>query len=291
MTKGCFILPDVVPPFVQLGKFGDIMILLVGLRRIYEETGRKPVVLSTYDYGTILEGVTYVERWLEPLHWVQDLRRARKMAEHRYGWCVVPKWWDDPTHLPPPAINGETMTTLKFGNQFMQIPAAEWDSYQLSQWRSCGFKTQEMIDWPLVFDNRNSQREEELAKRCFKTRKPKLLLNLSGGGSSPFGNDPDVLQIIRKFQGDFEIINLQQVAAHRIYDLLGLFDRAVGMITVDTATLHLAGACQIPYVAYIANGGGGSIPKGNCVLGIRYGETRNRINELEQQIVLWKNTH
>lgn len=263
------------------------MIILIGLRRIYEETGRKPVVLSTYDYGVTLEGASYVERWLEPLHWVSDLRRAQRMAEHRYGWCVVPKWWDDPTHLPPPPLNGETTTTLTFGGKVMQIPAAEWDSYQLSQWRACGFKSQEMIDWPLIFDNRDKKREEDLIKRVFRTGKPKLLVNLSGGGSSPFGNDGEILQVLRKFQ-NFEVINLQQVGAHRVYDLLGLFDRAVGMITVDTATLHLAGASSMPYVAYIANGGGGSIPKGNCVLGIRYGDTHQRINELEKQVALWR---
>jgi hypothetical protein len=287
MPKGCFFLPDHIPCYVQLGKHGDLMILLVGLKKIFDETGIKPVVLSSHDYGITLEGASYIERWLEPLDWLRDLRRAQMMAEHRYGWCVVPKWWDNPAHLPPPPINGETVTTLRFGGNIMQIPASEWDSYQLSQWRAAGFRTQEMIDWPLVFDNRNAQRENDLMRRVFRNQKKKLLLNLAGGGSSPFGNDPEVLQVIRRFSNDFEIVNLQQVAASRIYDLLGIFERSAGMVTVDTATLHLAGACSIPYVAYIANGGGGSIPKGNCVAAIRYGDTHKRIKELEEQIASW----
>lgn len=273
---------------MQLGKFGDLCILLIGMKKSFDETGIKPVVLSSQEYGSILEGVSYVNAWIEPLQWIADLGRARRMAEARFGYALIGKWWDDPHNCPPPPLNGETETTLLInGTQKITIPAAEWDSYQLSQWRAFGFRTQEMIDWPLVFDRRNMTRELELAKRTFRTPKKKLLINLYGGGSSRFGFDDDVKRIAREFQNTFEIVDLARVRAIRIFDLLGLYDRSAGLITSDTSTLHLAGACNLPYVAYIANGGGGSIPKGNCQLAIRYADTIHKLNDLRQQIQKW----
>lgn len=277
-------LPKYPPCYVQLGKFGDIMILLVAMKHVHDECGYRPVVLTSQEYGSILEGVSYVQPWLEPLHWVNDVGRARRLAELRYGWSVVPKWWDDPGHLPPPVVNGDPVATLKIGNRTMEVPAAQWDSYQLSQWRAMGFQSKDMLEWPLVFDRRHRMRELDLVKRVFRTSKKKLLFNLFGGGSSPFGFDPEVMREIYRYGPHFEIVNLAAVRANRIFDLLGLFDRSAGLITSDTSTLHLAGACEIPYVAYVANGGGGSIPKGNCQLAIRYGETVNRLGELRQWI-------
>ena len=76
-------------------------------------------------------------------------------------------------------------------------------------------------------------------------------------------------------------LDLAKIKAQRIYDLLGLYDNAAGMITTDTATLHLAAASNIPYVALINNGGAGSIPKGNCVLKVRYSQFQQRQKEIE----------
>lgn len=283
MSQCCF-LPKAAPCYVQLGKFGDICITLIAMKHIHDEQGFKPVMLTSQEYGSILEGVSYVQAWQEPLHWCNDVSRARAMATRKYGWAILPKWWDDPDHLPPPRINGDPTTTLNIGGRTIEIPAAEWDSYQLSQWRAMGFTPQQMIDWPLVFDRRNRMRELDLVKRTFRTPKKKLLFNLFGGGSSRFGFDSEVMQLIHKYLPHFEIVNLAGVRANRIFDLLGLYERSAGLITSDTSTLHLAGACEIPYVAYIANGGGGSIPKGNCQLAIRYGETINRLDELKAWI-------
>ena len=285
MSK-CPFIPSQSPCYVQLGKYGDIMILLVGLHQIFKETNQKPVILTSQEYGNILEGVTYVRPWIEAVHWIQDLGRARRMAELKFGWAITPKWWDDPTHVAPP-VNGVATTTLHFMGRNIVLPEKEWDSYQLSQWRAAGFKDNEMTEWPLVFDNRNRKRELELASRVFKGNRKKLLINLFGGGSSRFGFDSEVWNVVRIFQNQFEVVDLARIVAPRIYDLLGLFERSVGMVTIDTSTLHLAGACNMPYVAYIANGGGGSIPKGNCQLSIRYSDTISKLEALKQQLTLW----
>lgn len=287
----CFFLPKYAPCYVQLGKFGDIMILLPGLYRAYQETGKKSVLLVSSEYGSILEGVSYVQPWIENFQWVADLGRARRLAESRFGWAIVPKWWDDPNNCPPPPLPSEPFTVLRYDGREIKLPIGQWDSYQLSQWRAAGFNPQEIVKWPLIFDRRNRKRELELVDKVlgkgYNSRAKILLVNMFGGGSSPFGFDSEVWQLLRAYQGVLKIVDLARVRASRIYDLLGLMERASGMITSDTSTLHLASATSMPYIAFIANGGGGSITRGNCQLEVRYQDTLRRLEEVRQQLDKW----
>ena len=56
---------------------------------------------------------------------------------------------------------------------------------------------------------------------------------------------------------DFSVLDLTEdyleggaFRGERIYDLLGLFDKAACLVTADTATLHLAAASSVPVVAF-----------------------------------------
>jgi ADP-heptose:LPS heptosyltransferase len=65
-------------------------------------------------------------------------------------------------------------------------------------------------------------------------------------------------------------------------------DRAVGLLTVDTMTLHLAAACRIPYIAYTrSDGQSGSIPKGNCVANIGYSKVHERMGMMLEIVKSW----
>jgi hypothetical protein len=267
--------------FVHLGKHGDLMILMPGWQRMFIETGERPVVMVAKEFADTLEGISYVRRWTVPLHWYGDCGDARVWAEKEFGKdnVIFPKWWDDPTFTPP-AIRHDATSLIIHGRK-MQIEKGEWFSYMSSQWKYAGFKMEHLMDCP-VFDRRRPGVEAALRVHLFRTKKPKLLICLNTGGSSPFGFEPEVQKTIREFKDDFEIIDLMNVRAERIFDLLGLFDHPeAALITSDTATLHLAGASKIPYVAYIAGGGGGSIPRGNCLATIRYDDTVRRIKDLE----------
>ena len=138
-----------------------------------------------------------------------------------------------------------------------------------------------MLDWPLVFDKRNAGREHLIRKQWFRTEKPKLLYNLTptGGNTSPFANLPEMWPLMRRT--GCELVDLSAIRAYRIYDLLGLYDYAEGLVTYDTATLHLASASGIPYIAFIADGGAGSIPKGNCILSLRYSQVMSNQHKIE----------
>ncbi|OLE10683.1 MAG: hypothetical protein AUG89_11510 [Acidobacteria bacterium 13_1_20CM_4_56_7] len=111
-----------------------------------------------------------------------------------------------------------------------------------------------------------------------------ILVNFRGK-SSPFGFDAEVLEQIPKDQ--FHIVDLSNVKASRIYDLLGLYDVAAGVITCDTATLHLAAASRTPYVAFTHDEWRRSVPRGNCQLQMPYSQVPSRANDIGQVVRTW----
>lgn len=252
--------------FAHLGKYGDLAILFPGFKAIADTTGVPPVCLVANEYASIFDGISYAEPWPVNLNWYKQLDEAKAMGEAKYGHCIVPKFWDMKSAKSPFPVNGQKPINLQIHGRVMQIPAKEWESYQTAQWKASGFTEDQMMTWPLVFDRRDANREELLRKRWFKTTKPKLLVNLYPGGSSPWRYGNTILPWLT----GFEIVNLANVVAYRIYDLLGLYDHAAGLVTSDTSTLHLAAASDIPYIAFVNNGGAGSVPRGNCVLKVRY---------------------
>lgn len=265
VSHDCWMAPSKPPCFVQLGRFGDLMILMPGWKKFYDTTGIKPVVLTSQHYGTILNGVSYVESWIEPLHWLKDVGKAREMATEKYGSCIVPKWWDDPHAMSPNAPGIDK----------------RWDSYMLAQWRNAGFDPNAIGQWPLVFDQRNPERETALVKSHLPSTRRILLMNLVGQ-SSPLPSMNLVFRLLFAQRLRFAVLDLSKIRAARIYDLLALFERAVLLVTCDTSTLHLASACNVPMIALVANGGGGSIVNGNAILKLRYHEIPNKLHLIDK---------
>lgn len=259
--------------FAHLGKFGDILIMLPGFKAISDATSVPPVVIVSYEFASIFDGVSYARAWPVQMRWWKDAPAAVQLGEEKFGHCIVPKFWD--AHRKEPfKLNGEPTVTITIHGVKTVVPAGQWDSYALAQWRYSGFTSSQYFDLPVVFDRRSEDREIALRRRLFRTSKPKLLVNLSQSGTSPFTFIQEVVSVI---DGNvFELVDLSQVRAHRIYDLLGLFDCAAGLITSDTATLHLAAASKSPYIALVNDGAAGSVARGNCLLTVRYSEVRRR---------------
>ena len=92
---------------------------------------------------------------------------------------------------------------------------------------------------------------------------------------------------MNRLHGRVKFVDLDNVKAERIYDLVGLMDAAVGMVTVDTSTLHLAAASCRPYVALTVGGWNTSVPKGNCALRMDYGEVLGRVEEIGSMVESW----
>jgi len=263
------------------------MILTPGWKAIYDQTGLKPVVIVAREFASIFDGVSYVAPHVLNVNAYTGVLQAIQTGIRVYQGCIVPKWWDDPRHRPPPMIPEpwfETKT-IKYQGKTWTMAAKDWDSYQTSQWEHAGFTREQMMEWPLVFDRRSEAREEQLRRQTFKTNKPKLLWNIGGTTNpAPGEHHAKLRAIMTRLHGKFENVDLGHIRAPRIYDLLGLYDKAAGMLTSDTSTLHLAAASKLPFVALLANGGSGSVPRGNCILKVRYNMLGQSFQEIESAL-------
>jgi hypothetical protein len=277
------------PCFIQLGRFGDIILLLPAFKLIFDRIGLKPRVIVSTQYKSVLNGISYVEPIPVDFDWWQGIPKARELAEQMYGGAIVPQWWNDPDRAPLADLAYKGGIVLQCHGREWGIDINKWPNFMASMWDRAGFSVDEMRITPLIFDRRDPDRERRLFEFYNgRNKKPILLVNFTGH-SSPFGPVPEVMRQLDSFRSQIHVIDLGKVHGEKIYDLLGFYDRAIGMITTDTATLHLAAASSIPYIGYTVNGWCSSTPKGNVQLEIKYGDALNRLGEVSPMVQSWIN--
>lgn len=255
---------DEVPPcFVQLGRFGDLILLLPAFKEWADRMGVPTPVVTCNEFASVLQGCSYVSPIILNMHWHNQLGEAVNYARSQYPNVVVTQlhgagWRAEPDDLP---------------------------SFSLSMWRRTGLL--ELYGELLpVFDRRNKFFESQLVKQ-FRRNKPLLLVNYASW-TSTLHCEQHVQRVISGFAHKFDIVNTSFVKAPRCFDLLGLMDAAAGLVTVDTMTLHLAAASKVPYVAFVRDDAqSGSIPKGNCELVIGYSQVEKRLHELVETLNRW----
>lgn len=279
----CFLLRKSPPVFIQLGRTGDLLLLFPAFKLIHDRTGLNPIVIVSTDYANVFDGISYATPYPITGHWFKDMPKARQIAAEKFGEAMIPHWWHD-----------NTLTDVPKGPMILQCHGHFWDcdwkkypDFGTSMWNRAGFTREEMVAAPLVIDRRNLAREDALCKRYILNDRPLLLYNFTGL-SSPFGYTPEVMRLLAPYRQHFNMLDLGTVRAERIYDLLGLFDRAVGIVTIDTATLHLCPATETPSLMLIVDGWGQSVPRGNCVFHCFYSETPRNLNRIQAVLESWK---
>lgn len=250
--------------FIQMGRFGDLIILLPALLKHFEETGLKPIVICAQDFASVLKGVSYVETIPLHFHWWNGMPQARAYAQANYGGGIV---------------------TQCYAHQW-GIDLSQWPDFMTSMLDRAGLPVSEIPSAPIIFNNRDAKREAELVARYRLTKKPLLIVNFSGH-SSPFHHYQEVMNLVNKYKDKFEIRDIGKIRAKYIYDLLGLFDVAAGAIHTDTSTYHLAHASKTPYIAFLTDGWTGSVARSSCSLAIRYSQTLQRLHEIEPLLQQW----
>lgn len=282
----CFMVPKKDPPvFCLLGRFGDTMLMFPAYKAIYERTGLKPIVIVSTDFASMFDGISYAKA--HPVHWdwITGMDKARRLAEELYGGAIVPQWWNVTTeNLIEQQDRGGTI--LQCHGIDRGIDLGRWPSFMASQWCRAGFTIEEMNTLPLVFDRRDAEREAALVKSYVgfqRNPKPMLLYNFEGF-TSRFSAAPEVINVILKYRHQLNLVDLGRMRLKYLFDMVGLMDAAAGIVTIDTATLHLAGASKTTYMAFTADHWARATPKGNCVLEIPYRETMQRMHELESYL-------
>jgi len=248
--------------FIQLGRAGDVILLMPALRWLYLNDGVKPRLITSAEFGPILDGVSYVEPIVLNVHWWYGMKEAKEYAHKYFGGATVIQ-----CHADKWVVNlNEYPTFMESTHSRTGVP---WEY----------FKT-----LPMVFDRRSPEREQ--AHLPITNGKPFIAVNMSGF-SSPFPHANEMWNILNSFRNRVQIIDLSTLKVPRIYDLLGLFDRAIGTIHIDTATLHLAHGSPSPYIAFTRGGWATATPRGNCALQMNYADFHKRNKEIINTIESW----
>jgi hypothetical protein len=249
-------------PFIQLGRFGDIILLLPAMKHLADTTGTNPKMIVSRDYASVLDGVSYVDAISLPVHWWNGMPEARAYAEAHYGGgtvlqCYAHEWG---------------------------IDIQKWPNFMTSMLDRTGVSLELFNDLPLVFDRRNPQRELSAVPKL--NGKPYVAINTIGV-SSPFPHGKKVFEILKHLAPKVALIDMSRIQCHRIYDLLGVMDHAIGTITTDTATLHLAHGCPRPYIALTVDGWCSSTPRGNCKLEVKYSRFMSSLSAIVDTVESW----
>jgi len=254
--------PDTNLPFIQLGRFGDIILLLPALKHLADTTGIPPKLICSKDYASVLEGVSYVEPIPLPIHWYMGMPRAREYAQNNFGGARV----------------------LQCHGHQWGIDLKKWPNFMISMIDRTRVPLSLFQTLPLVFDQRNKAREQAAIPKV--RDKPYILVNTLGV-SSPFPHGKKIFSALRHLTHRVVLVDMARIRCHRIFDLLGPMDKALGTITADTATLHLSHGCPRPYIALTVDGWCSSTPRGNCQLEVKYSQFMGSLAVIVRTVESW----
>jgi len=204
---------------VQLGRFGDLINIFPILKKIKDDSGFVPEVVVHRDFASVLDGISYAK----PVIWDGAINDPHGAAKLCTGKRVIITQIDGNKNI--------SRSHECFAHKSWDIAGC----YHL--WGTL----------PYVFDRRNPDRERILASSCLSKEKKNILV-ATQAYSSPFKNSDDLLRDIRSEFPCFNVVDLGSVKAQKIYDMLGLYERSVCLITVDTSHIHLSAATRIPIV-------------------------------------------
>jgi hypothetical protein len=215
--------------FIHLGRYGDVLNTLPLLKHRADEGHVVQQVIAA-KYADVLDGVSYVRPIVYPGAF-EDLRGALDFARMH----------------DPKAVNlqvyGKDMPMKRHTTSFV-----------IEQWQRAGLDRL----WgtlPLVLDRRDATREAALLAQVRGTDARPLVLLAVSGYSSPFHGAAELVRMVQDRFGDrANVVVLDAVKATRVYDLLGLFDAAACLVTIDTMHMHLAQGSRVPVIGLATDG-------------------------------------
>lgn len=236
--------------FVQLGKTGDLINMLPVAHHHFKTTGERPYIMVARDFASVLDGVSYVKPYPVDLT-VHELNKAMALASQTFSKVIK--------------------TQIYGHNHKQETLCASWPQ---ESWRQAGcLEHFHDPEWKLVFDARNTVREQGIVTKLFRTNKPKIVTNLTSADTCPFPNGNSILNGLRLQFPQYEVVDIGQLRCERLYDLIGVYEKAYIIVSIDTATSHLAAAVDVPLVALVnPNHWLGPVQRYNCVERIPYTE-------------------
>lgn len=244
-----------IPPIVSLRRYGDIISLLPLLRFLARQQNAPVKLVVHKSFASVLDGVSYVE----PIIWDKDL--------------------DDPLA----ATKAHNAKNAQVRGKGIPVDHKQGD-FAKRAWNLLGYEWNRHV--PLVFDKRDERREKKLCKANFiSAHFPKILLKLHSF-SSPFADAEKFKdKVYKEFNDLTEIVELDTIKAERIYDLLGLMDKAACLITTDTSTYWLAKASKCPIVSLVNPlPFQSSPPNGNVLVRVPYNQWQAKWDSIARAV-------
>ena len=219
---------------IQLGRLGDLC-SIAPICKAMHDAGDSATVFVMDEFANFFDGVSYAQP--HPVHTdFRDVRGQREAAK---------------------LLGFDKIIATQTPNNDTKVPVV-CDNYQVEGWVRAGY-IEQFHELPLIFDQRDRQREQESIDKYVPKDdgRPLLVYNLSGmSGAYPNNcrNDPKALEqqkwIVEIFSRTHRLLDLGPLKLPRVYDMLGIFELADVLISIDTVTLHLAYATLTPTVAY-----------------------------------------
>lgn len=248
---------------ILMARLGDVCNFLPVALDVFKRTGNKPDWYISLHFASIF-GVSYVN----PI--------KIQFAYERTDLAI--------------ALAEKSGATVMMAQTFGRLWRGRHDiCYNRLAWVNTGYGEHfdDTVKFPLIFDRRDPEREARLCERVLTGTKPVLLLSIACGRSSPFAAHHLFSEAIkRKWETHFQIVDLCKTRASRVYDILGLMEKAALLVTGDSFAVHLAAAVQKLPVVFLCNNEPflASDTRCNVVLRLRYAEWFARIQEVHGAI-------
>ena len=217
--------------FISLGRHGDILNILPVVKAWHDDNELMPLLMVADEFMPMVTGLSY----LEAVSW-----------RGRWQHCVEA---EETARASFPEFEIVNCAVYGIGYKFHR----QSRNYQREAWRLAG-SGDVWGSLPLVLDNRNSIPEIDVKESLFAGAgwgEPYVVTSFSGV-STPFHEGAKVIEAI-KARGH-RVIDISNVKAPRITDLLGIMESAQCIICSDSAPLHLAAAVNhVPVLALISD--------------------------------------
>lgn len=240
--------------WIITSKLGDICNALPIIHYEFKKSGEIQTVVTSDRYVDVFHGCSYIHAASYRLSW-GDLSGAIKWAKERYEEVKILQCHGDRFPFEQTQKSFQQEVYLRAGL------LDQWDKLEL------------------VFDKRDENREKELVSKTVPRSKlrgrpfEKFLLVGDAGESAPFTQIEELCSMLQSNFGEtHKIIRLSTVKAEKIYDLIGIYDRAACLVTIDTVHLHLAKASKVPIIALARDGWVGASSSKHFMMYAKYSQ-------------------
>ena len=222
--------------WICTGKAGDLLNILPICKHRHD-AGKPVALMVAREFISILDGVSYAEPVMFDGFWM-NVGEAYDQAKKLFKT----------TRVLQVAGNRPDIMNIAYKSIGLNVGDPQTESFIKEQWRIAGCLPQFKDNLPLVFDRRDPKREAELVDLHLSRYREtaRICLIYMGGKSSPYKLAKLVGEYMPlRFHGRrWGFVDLSEVHAERLYDLLGLYDEAKMLISTDSAPLHLAPNCR-----------------------------------------------